>query len=282
MGYSAPMSQRSLGQVSARSPRWVSALTLASTAGWLWPVPCWAGPGQGAVGVAPWDDVDPGALEPASRPMTRAQAAPAEEHTAAVSTAGLESGPAPSADLSPAENTPANKVPPPRVDADAQPVAVAVGLGPEAPGSEDEKAIVHALEQSVQMSVDPPTTLRVLRPGAEPRQVCGEGREDLVITVGYLPDRTAPVLLVHDCRLDVPLGVRAKDAATNPDLVGVLWQEHDDLLAAGYEERRRNRLNPKVRSALIIGGATVAIGLALGLILANTLRDEKVVLKVSP
>jgi len=176
------------------------------------------------------------------------------------------------------------EAPPPRIDGDttAATVSVAVGLGPDTPGSEAETQIVDSLVRTIPMSVAPPAKVRRLAPGTDPRAACSEGRDDLVITVGYLPDRDPPVLLTHDCGLDVPLGVRAKTAAPNPDLVSVLWREHDDLLAAGYKQKRRSKLNPKVRSALIIGGATVAIGLALGLILANTLRDEVVVLKVSP
>lgn len=174
--------------------------------------------------------------------------------------------------------------PPPRLDADGETetIAVAIGLGPDTAGIPEEDAVLDDLAQSVPMSVDPPTSVRRLEPGTEPREACAEAKDDLVIVVGYLPDRVPPVLLTHDCRLELPLGVRAKSAASNPGLIGVLWDEHDDLLAQGFKERKAKRLNPKVRSALIIGGATVALGLALGLILANTLRDEVVVLKVSP
>lgn len=174
--------------------------------------------------------------------------------------------------------------PPPRVggDGEVETLAVAIGLGPDTAGLPEENAVFEDLAQSVPMSVDPPTTVREIKPGTAPRIACEDAKDDLVIVVGYLPDRVPPVLLTHDCRLDVPLGVRAKSAASNPDLIGVLWDEHDDLLEQGFKERKARRLNPKVRSALIIGGATVAIGVALGLILANTLRDEVVVLKVSP
>lgn len=179
----------------------------------------------------------------------------------------------------------------PRTDAPGVPVPsvtgelvrVAVGLAPDAPGTKDEQALLDRLERNVRASTEPVTQVRRLRIGSRrASEICREGREDLVITVGYLPDRPAPVLLSRDCRLDLELGIRAGEAAQAPGLVGALWQEHRQLVAAGAKERRVGRISPRTRNILIAGGASVLIGLAVGFLVAGVLRDEEVVLTVSP
>jgi hypothetical protein len=162
-------------------------------------------------------------------------------------------------------------------------VRVAVGFSPEAPGTKAEKEIVAALEASAKASERPTTEVRRLRAGSDaPKRVCREGIDDLVVVVGYLPDEDAPVLLAHDCRLDVALGARSVQAASDPALVGVLWDEHRKLVAEGAEERRRVRMNPKLRNGLIIGGASLVIAGAITLLLVSAFSRETVVLKVSP
>lgn len=166
---------------------------------------------------------------------------------------------------------------------EGQPIAVAVGLGPSAPGTRQEKAIADALERGARASARPRTTVRRLRAGVgEAREVCRERRDDLVILVEYLPDRAEPVLLAQDCRTQRALGVRAGEAAGHPDLVGALWDEHEQLVKEGVLEKRRTRLGPKVRTGLIAGGAVLAVGVAIAVILVSSLRRETVVLTVSP
>ncbi|MCH9680207.1 MAG: hypothetical protein K0V04_02135 [Deltaproteobacteria bacterium] len=175
-------------------------------------------------------------------------------------------------------------VPPPSSIRDVpEHVTVAVGLGPRAPGTRDEKALLDALEASVAGSTSPTTELRRLRPGAgAPRRICRERRDDLVVMIGYIADRDDPVLLAHDCRLDEPLGVRAAAAASQPQLVATLWREHLDLLQAGARERRRLSVGPKARGGIIAGVAIVVVGVAVGVLVANALRDESVVITVRP
>lgn len=166
---------------------------------------------------------------------------------------------------------------------DVEVVRIAVGLGGAAPGTAAEKEIVDDLEAAAARSTRPRTVVRRLRLGSSrARAVCREGRDDLIVLVDYLPDRPDPVLDTFDCRLGQNLGVRGKKAATDPDLVTVLWDEHRQLVANGAKERQRLGLSPKVRTALIAGGAAIAVGAALALLLAGTLRQEVVVLKVAP
>jgi hypothetical protein len=176
------------------------------------------------------------------------------------------------------------KVPSPRSMDPRARIEVAVGLDPTAPGSKSEKALVDALENGVLASTDPPARPRRLRAGSpNARQICRAGREDLVIMVGYVPDREEPVLLSHDCRLDVPLGLRGSDAAHEPELVHALWNEHDALVREGVRERRRLKgLSPGARAGIIAGVALVVVGVAVGLLVASALRRDTVVLKVSP
>jgi hypothetical protein len=162
-------------------------------------------------------------------------------------------------------------------------ITVAVGLGPTAPGTKPEVAVVDALERAARASAAPRATVRRLRAGVgEGKQVCRERRDDLVILVEYLADRPDPVLLPHDCRLDRALGVRGADAAGHSELVAALWSEHEALVRDGAKERRRTRLGPKVRTGLIVGGAILAVGVAIGVVVAASLRREIVVLTVSP
>lgn len=177
----------------------------------------------------------------------------------------------------------ANRVPRPSRPGEA-PVTVAVGLSPEAPGSKQERALLDRLMRSARASSAPATHVRRLRPGAgEPRRICRERRDDLVIMIGYLPDREEPVVLAHDCKLDMPLDIRGIAAVDEPALVAALWNEHDELVRAGHRERRRlMRIGPKARAGIVAGVALVVVGVAVGLLVANALRDEKVVLTVSP
>ena len=132
---------------------------------------------------------------------------------------------------------------------------VAVGLAPQAPGTVEEKTLADKLEASARASMRPPTTVRRLRAGsAGARVLCREGRDDLVITIGYLPDGERPVLFAYDCLLDRELGVRGANAAAETALVSVLWDEHKLLVAQGVRERPRTRLRPRVRTTLIAGG----------------------------
>lgn len=189
----------------------------------------------------------------------------------------------------PAEQVPADRPegagaplqrPPP--EAAAEEVGVAVGLGPSAPGSKAEKQVVDALERAALASSAPRTRVRRLRAGTgDGRAICRERRDQLVILVEYLPDRADPVLLTQDCGLDRGLGIRPAAAAGEPELVAALWSEHRELVQQGVRERRV-RLSPKVRTGLIAGGAILAVGVAVGLVIFSSLRRETVVLTVGP
>jgi len=168
------------------------------------------------------------------------------------------------------------------VDEGPQQLTVAVGVGPSAPGSKSERAVVDQLEGSVRAAHGPSAQVRRLRAGAgEGRAICRERRDDLVILLEYLPDRADAVLLTRDCRLDRDLGIRGQAAALEPDLVAVLWTEHLALVRDGARERKQ-RLSRKARTGLIAGGAIVAVGLAIALVLASSLRRDTVVIKVGP
>ncbi|MFV8753640.1 hypothetical protein ACNOYE_24055 [Nannocystaceae bacterium ST9] len=172
--------------------------------------------------------------------------------------------------------------PPPNMPA-GESIRVAVGLSPEVLGDKTEKALLDRLEVSVRASSNPRTEVRRLRAGAaEARVLCREGRDDLIIVVGYLPERPEPVLLSYDCRIDEELGVRASLAADEADLVGVLWAEHATRVAAGARERRRNVISPKVKTGLIAGAAVLVIGAAITLLIVGAASRETVVIKVSP
>lgn len=168
------------------------------------------------------------------------------------------------------------------VDEGPQQITVAVGLGPSAPGSKPERAVVDGLERAVRAARAPSTQVRRLRAGAgDGRAICRERRDDLVILLEYLPDRDDPVLLTRDCRLDRELGIRGQAAAQEPGLVTALWDEHLALVRDGARERKP-RLSRKARTGLIAGGAIVAVGLAIALVLASSLRRDTVVIKVGP
>ncbi len=173
--------------------------------------------------------------------------------------------------------------PPPRLDPREVPVQVAVGLGPNAPGSREELALVDALEGSAAGSSAPPTVVRRLQGGAgEARSVCRQRRDDLVLTVAYVAEWEEPVLLAYDCALERALGTRAATAASEVGLVAALWAEHEELLRSGVKERRAPLLSRRTRRIVIAGGAITALGVALGVILASTLRPQSVVLTVGP
>lgn len=168
------------------------------------------------------------------------------------------------------------------VDEGPQQITVAVGLGPSTPGSKPERAVVDALERSVRAAKAPSAQVRRLRAGAgEGRAVCREHRDDLVILLEYLPDREDPVLVTRDCRLDRELGIRGQAAAQEPELVPALWAEHLQLVREGARERKV-RISRKLKTGLIAGGAIVAVGLAIALVLASSLRRDTVVIKVEP
>lgn len=188
-------------------------------------------------------------------------------------------GPAPPASAIPA--TPRIPVPTAPIGPDSpERVTIAVGLGPSAPGSKPEKAVVDALERSALASTAPRTQVRRLRAGAgEGKAICRERRDDLVILLEYLPDREDAVLLTRDCRLDRDLGVRGQAAAREPGLVDALWDEHLGLVRDGARERKV-RISRKLRTGLIAGGAIVAVGLAIALVLASSLRRDTVVIMV--
>ena len=221
---------------------------------------------------------DPGAPERAATPPTAVEW-PAERD------ADLPIGNARPDEAEAPPKTETSKVtgpPPPR--SARPPIDVAVGLDPSAPGTKAELALVDTLERSIPASTDPPSKVRRLRAGTpSAREVCRSGRDDLVILVGYVPSREEPVLLAHDCRLDHALDLRGAKAASEPGLAGVLWDEHEALVRDGVKERRRLKgLSPRARAGIIGGVAVVLIGVAVGVLVASALRDEKVVIKVSP
>lgn len=183
----------------------------------------------------------------------------------------------------PADDAPA-KPPPPRATTVRETIDVAVGLSPDAAGNKTEKALLKKLEASAKASRDPKTKVRRLRPGTGTgRQVCRERQDDLVVLIGYVPDREDPVVLPHDCRLDRPLQLRSVTSVAEPALIEVLWDEHDELIRQGVRERRQRRpLGRKARIILAAGVALVVVGVAVGVLVASALRDEKVVLTVGP
>lgn len=173
--------------------------------------------------------------------------------------------------------------PPPRLDPRAVPIQVAVGLGPSAPGSREELDLVDALEGSAAGSSSPTTSVRRIQGGAgEARSICRQRRDDLVLTVAYVAEWEEPVILAYDCALERALGTRAATAAGEAGLVGALWSEHEELLRSGVKERRAPLLSRRTRRIVIAGGAVAVLGVALGVILASTLRPSTVVLTVGP
>lgn len=242
-----------------RVPAIVLALTLVG------PSPlAWAGP------PAPARPSDPDAI-------VAIEAAPAPS--------GAVEGPSPPPETSrvdaPEPTTEPTTVPPPTVT--QQLLRVAVGLSPEVLGDKQERALLDRLEQSARASSEPPTEVRRLRAGsAEARVLCREGRDDLIVTIGYLPERADPVVFAFDCRIDAELGVRAAEAVDEPELLGVLWAEHHDRVAAGARERRRNLISPKVKTGLIAGAAVLVIGAAAALLIVGAVSRDTVVLTVSP
>lgn len=193
-----------------------------------------------------------------------------------------EPSPEPPPEPPPEPNAQPIEPPPPTLQ---QPtvVRVAVGLASELDGSKAEKALLDQLESGVKASASPRADVRRLRVGsAEPREICREGSDDLVISIGYLPERNDPVLLTRDCRIDEDLGIRSVDAAGDPALLGVLWAEHNDRVTHGARERKRLRVAPRVRTGLIAGAAVAVIGVAVGFLIAGAVRRDSVVLVVQP
>lgn len=187
-------------------------------------------------------------------------------------------------DTDAAEASPRPSVPPPTpVERDDRRIAVAIGLAPQAPGSAAERDLLDRLDRSARVSASPRTQVRRVRPGAgDGRSICGDHRDDLVVLIGYVPDRPEPVVLAHDCRLDLPLGVRAAAAVDEVGLIAALWEEHASAQRQGAKERRVRRLPPKARVAIAAGVTVIVVGVAIGLLVANALRKDQVVLKVSP
>lgn len=248
--------------VSAPRHRWLAWPLLVTLVA---PRPALAEPGRPA-------DV-PLAVEPGDSPVPEASPASATATPAAA---------APVPEASPADKPTVPDPTRPITRDEPDVIAVAVGLGPSAPGSKAERAVVDALEKSVAGSPAPRTQVRRLRAGAgDGPSVCRERRDDLVILLEYLPDRPDAVLVTRDCRLDRDLGIRGKLASSHPDLTAVLWDEHQGLVRQGIKERKV-RVSPKVRRGLIAGGAILAVGLAIGLVLASSLRRDTVVLTVGP
>lgn len=194
-----------------------------------------------------------------------------------------ELAPAPEPEPAP-QAEPIRPPPPQATRPDNRTVRVAVGLDPSAPGTKKERSLVTTLAEAVRASDGIGVDARRLRVGTpSARDICREGRDDLVILVGYIGQRPEPVLLPYDCVLDIVLAVRSTDAADEAGLVAALWKEHDALVRDGVEERRRGRrLGPKARVGIVAGVVVVVIGAAVGLLVANALREEKVVLKVGP
>ncbi|MFO7564570.1 MAG: hypothetical protein R6X02_18135 [Enhygromyxa sp.] len=183
--------------------------------------------------------------------------------------------------VSPSDSPPPE--PPPPSMQEPELVRVAVGFSSELDGNKQERALLDTLERSVAASPAPRADLRRLRVGAAaPREICREGRDDLVITIGQVPDLDELVLLTYDCRIDEELGVRRAAAAEDADLLGVLWDEHRDRLDKGARERKRARISPKVRTGLIAGAAVAVLGVAVGLLIAGAVRRDTVVLVVAP
>lgn len=180
------------------------------------------------------------------------------------------------------EPKPVVEPPPPTLE-EPEVVRVAVGLSSELDGAKQERALLDQLQRSVASSPAPKAEVRRLPVGAAgAREICRKRRDDLVITIGYMPDRSDPVLLTRDCRIDEALGIRASSAAEDPDLLGVLWAEHNTRVAQGARERRRGRISPKLRTGLIAGAAVTVIAAAVSLLIVGAVRRDSVVLVVSP
>jgi hypothetical protein len=163
-------------------------------------------------------------------------------------------------------------------------VRVGIGLGPGAPGNTEELAVLGQLESSLAQSRDPiAIVVRVDDGSATPRALCRQQALDLVVQVDHVAARPEPVLAVWDCAVSGSLALRGSAAAAEPELLPTLWKEH--VARAGEGVRARNRwrpLKPTVKGAIIATVVVVAIGTAVGILVANALRDERVVLTVRP
>jgi hypothetical protein len=234
-----------------------------------------------SVQASPPDDVEGPVEGPA--PLPSVEDEPGDESLPDLEPAPVEPA-QPEPEPAPDEPTPAPTIePPPPTMQQPKVVRVAVGLSSELDGNKTERALLDRLELGVKSSTSPTADVRRLRVGsAEPREICREGRDDLVIHVGYLPDRDDPVLLTRDCRLDEDLGIRSVEAAGDPALLGVLWAEHNDRIQAGARERKRLRISPGVRTGLIAGAVVAVVGVAVGLLIAGAVRRDSVVIVVEP
>jgi hypothetical protein len=157
-------------------------------------------------------------------------------------------------------------------------------LAPSAPGTKTERALLDRLERTLAASSNPKATLRHVPAGAgDPQLVCRERRDDMVVMIGYVADRSDPVVLAHDCRLDRALALRKAEAAGTKGLLAALWEEHEQLVREGVRQRRTiRRLSPTARGVIIASVAVAVVGAAVGILVANALRDERVVITVSP
>lgn len=225
--------------------------------------------------TAPDEETGPGESTKPGTETTPGDAAPTDD-------ASSNPDPAPAAD---GHAKPSTRAPRPiRPASRGTAISVAVGLSPDAPGTKEERALLDALQASSEVSAAPPTKVRRLPLGAgSARRVCRQRRDDLVILVGYVPTRTRPVVLAHDCRLDTPLAVRPDAAVHEHGLVPALWNEREGLVRGGMRERRTiAKLSPRARGGIIAGVAIVVVGAAIAILVGTALRKEQVVITVSP
>ena len=83
--------------------------------------------------------------------------------------------------------------------------------------------------------------------------------------------------------MPVALAIRSADAARSTGLLPALWDEHETLVRQGVRERRTiRRLSPTARGVIIASVAVAVVGTAVGILVANALREDKVVITVSP
>ena len=75
--------------------------------------------------------------------------------------------------------------------------------------------------------------------------------------------------------------MRGDAAVHETGLVAALWREREELVRGGMRERRTiAKLSPRARGGIIAGVAIVVVGAAVGILVANALREERVVLTV--
>ncbi len=113
-------------------------------------------------------------------------------------------------------------------------------------------------------------------------EICAADKDDLVILVGHLPDRDEAVLFSYDCILSQELGVRSAKAAGNVKFLSVLWDEHQDRIKNPRPALESKKTDSKLKTGLIAGASAAILAVAIGLLLASSLRKEVVVIKVEP